>query len=773
MAVGASQDTSIFNVGQGDVSNGAGEYVLSGGEGSDETAIRGLIHFDLNTSSIPFGATILDVTLRLNAAYSVGGAANISLHRVSNAWGEGASDALDDELDGAAAAAQDATWIYRFYNGSQWNSPGGDFSAGESASASVGAAGLYQWNDLGMISDVQSWLDDASQNFGWMLLSESVPGSVKAFHSHDSSNAALRPSLEITYEEPILPALVAGRAWDDSDGNGLRVPLVVHDLQLQFYQQKDFFNVYRGQEYWYRSAVNNEWYFLTPDGTLTHWDRTPGQLSGTAVSTISRRFWELQNKHLLLKDAVQPEAYLNGVTVELLDSQGVVQRSTVTGDFDVNNDGLINPETESGWYRFEQVPAGDYQVRQILPTTRTASSGDHSGLATTVHQLDSQLNLRFYKSLFEDFGGEGERWFLGDNGWYYILPTGEVYRWKAQPITPSQPLTGTLVVELNHSYFRDPSLIYLASNPVVAAVDGTTIDTIDLPSFEAIEISGRIWHDQNGDGLPGRQDYPTVHALATAPAGGPAKAVFWYQSAGVGNGPVYYYADQFGNIFEWAASSGSKFVTQVWGGFELTSQSILETAFIVEPYLNGWAVELVDAAGRVVGTATSTDLDKNADQVIQASSERGWYVFNNVLPGEYTVRQAVHVDWVRTTTHDPMQQLTDLQFTYGFKRVPKDWYDFGFRQERWFQSRDNYWFYITPDGSIFEWDRRSGGAKGLVNGTLVAQTSSSCYLNMELLFAPAAKVLKAPAGAILNTVSFGNLRLIDSLFGEIESQLHS
>ena len=62
------------------------------------------------------------------------------------------------------------------------------------------------------------------------------------------------------------------------------------------------------------------------------------------------------------------EPALNGWSIELLDAvtqQVVAQQYTV--NYDLNHDETIDPLTESGWYRFEHLPAGTYLVRATQP----------------------------------------------------------------------------------------------------------------------------------------------------------------------------------------------------------------------------------------------------------------------------------------------------------------------------------------------------------------------------------------------------------------------
>jgi len=61
------------------------------------------------------------------------------------------------------------------------------------------------------------------------------------------------------------------------------------------------------------------------------------------------------------------EVGLNGVTIELLDFwTNAVVSTTVTGDIDLDGDGVIDPLTESGRYEFAGLLPEDYRVRQVL-----------------------------------------------------------------------------------------------------------------------------------------------------------------------------------------------------------------------------------------------------------------------------------------------------------------------------------------------------------------------------------------------------------------------
>ena len=67
-----------------------------------------------------------------------------------------------------AATMNDATWEYAMYPFAEWNTPGGDFLAEPSSSASVTFAQFeYEWP--GLAQDVQYWVDNPDQDFGFLL----------------------------------------------------------------------------------------------------------------------------------------------------------------------------------------------------------------------------------------------------------------------------------------------------------------------------------------------------------------------------------------------------------------------------------------------------------------------------------------------------------------------------------------------------------------------------------------------------------------------------
>jgi len=212
VSIGASQDNTIFD--EGATSNGAGDYFFAGMTAAQRIR-RGLLSFDV-AGVVPSGATITDVTLTLHMSRAIGGTFAVGLHRALAAWGEGASDAPNEEGSGAPAQTGDATWNFAFWNTDPWSNAGGDFEATASAVQSVGSIGFYDWSSDQLIADVQSFLDTPAANFGWFLIGdEQNLASSKRFDSRTNPNDAFRPMLSVTYATPApgaLPLLAIGLA---------------------------------------------------------------------------------------------------------------------------------------------------------------------------------------------------------------------------------------------------------------------------------------------------------------------------------------------------------------------------------------------------------------------------------------------------------------------------------------------------------------------------------------------------------------------------------
>ncbi len=209
----ASKDNTLYQSATGTVSNGKGIHFFVG-RTNGASLRRGVIAFDL--SQIPTGVVIQSAALTLQVTRVPPNdiSRTIALHRATADWGEGNSNAGSvSDGDGALAQPGDATWLHRFFDTENWETIGGDFNPTASASISVGGVGSYTWGSTsGMVADIQSWIDDPSSNFGWIIIgNETVNGTAKQFASREASTNP--PRLSITFlttavedDDPEIPA---------------------------------------------------------------------------------------------------------------------------------------------------------------------------------------------------------------------------------------------------------------------------------------------------------------------------------------------------------------------------------------------------------------------------------------------------------------------------------------------------------------------------------------------------------------------------------------
>jgi hypothetical protein len=202
ISLSAAKDNTLYQDAAGALSNGSGASMFAGKIASGGIR-RGAIAFDV-AGQIPAGSIVTGATLSLHMSQA---ATNddraVTLHRLFKNWGEGASVAPGAGGGGAPAAPGDATWLDTFFalpSDVPWDNAGGDFSPADSASVLVGAVGNYSWTSPALVADVQSWLDNPSGNFGWLIVGdESASSTAKRFDTREISTPALRPALSVTF----------------------------------------------------------------------------------------------------------------------------------------------------------------------------------------------------------------------------------------------------------------------------------------------------------------------------------------------------------------------------------------------------------------------------------------------------------------------------------------------------------------------------------------------------------------------------------------------
>lgn len=186
-----AKDNVLFEDAAGGLSNGVGNELITG-QTNNGLVRRSVIQFDL--SSIPADAVIEAVSLTLSTARVQNGSRTIGIHTVTQDWGEGTSNSGNGR--GNIATNGDATWIHAFNPDVRWSNSGGDFEGTPSATVQA-SAGDVVWSTDQMVADVQTWVSDATQNFGWILIGdESENKSTLHFQSREGNS---QPELSVTY----------------------------------------------------------------------------------------------------------------------------------------------------------------------------------------------------------------------------------------------------------------------------------------------------------------------------------------------------------------------------------------------------------------------------------------------------------------------------------------------------------------------------------------------------------------------------------------------
>ncbi len=215
LVISAQKDNTIYGHAQ-TRSNGRGAFLFAGTPAGRDPK-RALIRFDLIDSGIPSSARITEAELVLYMSRTEAGPHTVDIHRLLAGWGEGTSNAPENEGSGAPAANDDATWLHAFYNDVLWEQPGGDFELTPSATQIVGGAGTsYSWRSAELAQDVQQWLDEPDSNFGWILIGdETRQRTSKRFNSRHNDNDP--PFLMIRYTSEALgcPYKILGDLNDD------------------------------------------------------------------------------------------------------------------------------------------------------------------------------------------------------------------------------------------------------------------------------------------------------------------------------------------------------------------------------------------------------------------------------------------------------------------------------------------------------------------------------------------------------------------------------
>ena len=197
-----SADGTLYEDFFGDLANGAGGSAYVGDNSATEIR-RAVMQFDL--SVLPPNATVSSATLEITVQQvSPGGPPTrmLLVHRVTQDWSEGSSDAGDPGGGGISSETDDATWLHRSYPGTLWNTPGGDFFNTPSLGQTIDFPTRLQLSSPEMVADVQGWVDNPGTSHGWLLkMLDEANNTAIRIGTKEALVLADRPKLIITVQD--------------------------------------------------------------------------------------------------------------------------------------------------------------------------------------------------------------------------------------------------------------------------------------------------------------------------------------------------------------------------------------------------------------------------------------------------------------------------------------------------------------------------------------------------------------------------------------------
>lgn len=273
----ATADTSLIEVAP-ENNNGGQAWVLAG-RTQNGPHVRGLYRFEV--TNIPPHAIIQSAVLQLDVTGQPGDMeavnSTFSVHRMLQPWGEGTNNATSNPGQGTPATPGGATWLHRFYPTNTWAAPGGAagtdyFSEGSSFQQIEDPDhSPYRFGSTPeMVSDVQTWIRQPEQNFGWILIGiEDLIFTARRFGSREDPDAL--PLLEISYTLPLNIEHV-GRSENQVHFSFISQPGLSHTVE-------------------YRDSLTGDggWQTLTNVGVITEAD----SILVTDLITSTQRFYRV------------------------------------------------------------------------------------------------------------------------------------------------------------------------------------------------------------------------------------------------------------------------------------------------------------------------------------------------------------------------------------------------------------------------------------------------------------------------------------------------
>ncbi|MDA1055331.1 MAG: S8 family serine peptidase [Planctomycetota bacterium] len=330
----------------------------------------------------------------------------------------------------------------------------------------------------------------------------------------------------------------------------------------------------------------------------------------------------------------------------------------------------------------------------------SASGGGSAGegeakvdpLAKAAYDLDQAKALKFVGKDYLNWGGTNEKWLQGSDGWYFIRPSGEVYKWVG-----SGKATGTLVAKLDASYYADLSKLYDAKAPATSGGGAT-----NGGSESAKDTKGGA-----NDAKSGAESTLAARARELDSQYGFTTDGKYYENW-AGHGEKWFRSDKLGWVF--ITPDGSLYD---WNGNQATAIASpkvaqLDASFHKDPtLLTDPPADTGSNTGNQGGSNGSSG-SKSADAG-QGKNETG----GGTSAGNALAKRAYELD----------QQL-GLRSTGDYYQ---NWAKLG---EKWMTSTNGQWYFMTGNGSLYRWN---GSQTNAASSTLIAKLDASFHADPSKL----------------------------------------
>ena len=484
------------------------------------------------------------------------------------------------------------------------------------------------------------------------------------------------------------------------------------------------------------------------------------------------------------------------------------------------------PPSEPPVITDQTMSRGDDMLTFELPGQIGAQPAEYDAqiIENTAATLNANHGLYVFRDDFAlDWGGQQEKWLQGDAGYYYLLPTGEVFQWTGS-------FAGSnLLATLDTGYYDDPALL-VSAEPVAASVSvSSTVDGYALTVDPAAGYVGSftvLLTSTFGDEQAIETFVVTVQNQA--PQIAPIDDVI----AVIGGGPVIIdlnATDADGDSLSYEVRVEGSLAAQImsehnlyeiagrddyalnwggqnekwlqgdegwyfllpdgtlnqWGGSFETSTQLVQFATVVydDPQLllqasvPDVAVEVVD--GQLVVTPSGQSGTFQVEVTVNDGAATASTTFNVEVTNNAPSVEIADQDLVAGSPLSIQLPATDadghaivytvevlgdelsaLDGEHGFWSDGNYYTNYLGQNERWIRNADNQWHYLLPTGELYRWEG------SFETSTLVAQLGSDVYDDPSLLTDP------QPA-PVIATLEDGVLTILADAgyVGEVEIRL--